>query len=202
MNETNKPHAPATERNREPILGVLRAHFTDRRRVLEIGSGTGQHAVHFAKALPNLMWQSSDRADYLPGIEQWLDSTRLLNTPPSIELDVNGSWPSEHYDAVFTANTLHMMSWPEVGKLFNGLHTILTSNAKLVIYGPFNYGGKPSSESNAAFDRAIKAESPTRGIRDFEAVDGLARAIGLSLVADVSMPANNRCLVWQRHAAN
>jgi len=202
MNETNKPHAPATERNREPILGVLRAHFTDRRRVLEIGSGTGQHAVHFAKALPNLMWQSSDRADYLPGIEQWLDSTRLLNTPPSIELDVNGSWPSEHYDAVFTANTLHMMSWPEVGKLFNGLHTILTSNAKLVIYGPFNYGGKLSSESNAAFDRAIKAESPTRGIRDFEAVDGLARAIGLSLVADVSMPANNRCLVWQRHAAN
>ncbi len=200
MNSPQRPHAPATERNREPILNVLREHFADRRRVLEIGSGTGQHAVHFAKALPQLMWQSSDRAEYLPGIDMWLESARLLNTPPPLLLDVNGDWPTEHYDAVFSANTLHIMSWAEVSQLFNGLRTVLAADAKLAIYGPFNYGGLFTSESNVAFDRAIKAESPDRGIRDFEAVNHLAQSIGLKLVADVAMPANNRCLIWRRDA--
>jgi trans-aconitate methyltransferase len=196
----NKPHAAATERNREPILQVLREHFADRRRVLEIGSGTGQHAVYFAKALPHTMWQASDRQENLAGIDLWLDEARLLNTPPAMLLDVAGDWPVEQFDAVFGANILHIMSWPEVEHMFAGLRMTLSPTAKLAIYGPFNYRGLFTSDSNAAFDRALKVEAPHRGIRDFERVDALAKTIGLKLVADIAMPANNRCLVWQRHS--
>ncbi len=195
-----KPHAPACERNQDVILAVLRDHFSDRRQVLEIGSGTGQHAVHFAAALPHLRWQTADREENLPGIRLWLDEAQLANTPPPLALDVNHPWPPGRYDAVFSANTLHIMSWPEVERLFAGLSGILAADAKLAIYGPFNYGGRFTSESNAAFDASLKAAAPHRGIRDFEAVDALARAIGLELVEDREMPANNRCLVWWRKA--
>ena len=185
-----KPDAPSCERNREPILAVLRQHFADRRRVLEIGSGTGQHAVFFAAALPQLEWQASDRAENLPGI--------LPNTPPPIEFDVNGAWPVQRYDAIFSANTLHIMSWAEDERLFAGLPDIMTADAKLIVYGAFNYGGRFTSESNAAFDAWLKARGAHQGLRDFEAVDALARAAGLRLVEDRPMPSNNRCLVWQR----
>ncbi len=198
MNPPTRPHAPATERNREPILAVLREHFADRRRVLEIGSGTGQHAVHFAKALPHLMWQASDQAEYLPGIELWIEHARLLNTPPPLLLDVRGPWPAVQFDAVFSANTLHIMSWPEVEQMFANMRMSLSPNAKLAIYGPFNYGGMFTSASNIAFDRALRIDAPHRGIRDFEKVDALAHTIGLELITDVEMPANNRTLVWQR----
>jgi SAM-dependent methyltransferase len=193
-----KPHAPACDRNREPILAVLREHFADRRRVLEIGSGTGQHAVHFAGALPHLTWQASDRAANLPGIRAWLDDARLSNTPPPIELDVNGAWPAKGYDAVFSANTLHIMSWEDVARLFASLPDVTGNDAILAIYGPFNYGGRFTSDSNAAFDARLKAENPRQGIRDFEAVDALARAAGFTLIDDRAMPANNRALVWRR----
>ena len=195
----DKPWSPASERNRDAILAVLRRHFADRRRALEIGSGTGQHAVHFAAALPELMWQSSDRADNLPGIRLWLDEAALPNTPAPLELDVNQrQWPALRFDAAYSANTLHIMSWPEVETLFARLPEILESNAKLAIYGPFNYGGRYTSDSNAAFDASLKAAVAHRGCRDFEAVDALARGIGFSLVEDCAMPANNRCLVWSR----
>jgi cyclopropane fatty-acyl-phospholipid synthase-like methyltransferase len=193
-----RPHAAATERNRAPILTVLRRHFADRRRVIEIGSGTGQHAVHFASALPQLIWQCSDVPEHLPGIRAWLDHTSLANTPPPLVLDVTQAWPQDVYDAAFSANTLHIMGWAEVERMFAGLDGVLDTDAVLAIYGPFNYDGRYTSESNAAFDASLRATDPKRGIRDFEAVDALARAIGLALVEDVAMPANNRTLVWRR----
>ena len=198
MKTPTKPHAAAATRNRDPILQVLRVHFADRRRVLEIGSGTGQHAVYFAKAMPHLMWQASDRAENLDGIELWLNEARLLNTVPAIHLDVAGVWPVEQFDAVFSANSLHIMSWPEVESMFAGLRLTLSPTAKLAIYGPINYGGMFTSDSNVAFERALKAEAAHRGIRDFEKIDALARSIGLQLIADIAMPANNRTLIWQR----
>ncbi|MEW5771147.1 MAG: DUF938 domain-containing protein [Pseudomonadota bacterium] len=198
MNPVEKPNAPSCERNRDPILEVLREHFMDRREVLEIGSGTGQHAVFFAAALPHLLWQASDRAENLPGIGLWLDEAALPNTPPPLELDVSGSWPARRFDAVFSANTLHIMAWEEVERLFAGLDAVLAEGAILAIYGPFNYGGRFTSESNAKFELWLKERGAHQGIRDFEAVDALARGIGLRLVEDREMPANNRCLVWCR----
>jgi len=194
----DKPVAPACERNQGPILEVLQRHFGDTRRVLEIGSGTGQHAVHFAAAMPWLSWQSSDRADNLPGIGCWLEEAALANTPPAIELDVDGPWPRDTFDAAFTANSLHIMGWLQVEAFFAGIGAVLDAGGLLVVYGPFNYGGAFTSDSNRAFEQWLKARDPVSGIRDVEAVDALARGIGLVLVEDNAMPANNRCLVWQR----
>jgi cyclopropane fatty-acyl-phospholipid synthase-like methyltransferase len=192
-----KPFSPASERNREPILAVLRRHFADRHRALEIGSGTGQHAVHFAAALPQLQWQTSDRVDAHDGIRAWLAEAALPNVLPPLALDVAvGPWPTQRYDAAFSANTLHIMSWDEVGLFFTGLASVLEPGGKLIVYGPFNYGGRYSSDSNADFDQWLKARGAHMGIRDFEAVDALARGIGCTLIDDVAMPANNRCLVW------
>ena len=193
-----RPHSDACERNREPILEVLRQHFADRRHVLEIGSGTGQHAVHFAAALPHLLWQTSELETNLAGMRLWLNESALPNLPPPIALDVGDSWPDERFDAVFTANTLHIMGWPEVRTLFTALPKVLTADAVLAVYGPFNYNGRFTSPSNAAFDGWLKQRSPHSGIRDFAAVDELARSIGFALVEDRPMPANNRTLVWRR----
>jgi cyclopropane fatty-acyl-phospholipid synthase-like methyltransferase len=193
-----KPHSDACERNRDPILQVLRQHFADRRRVLEIGSGTGQHAVHFAAALPHLVWQTSELEANLAGIRLWLEESRLPNLPPPVALDVTGTWPDSRFDAVFTANTLHIMSWHDVQMLFAALPKVLTADAMLAVYGPFNYDGRFTSPSNASFDGWLKQRSPESGIRDFAAVDELARSIGFELVEDRAMPANNRTLVWRR----
>jgi hypothetical protein len=122
----------------------------------------------------------------------------LPNTPKPIELDVRGTWPQARFDAVFSANTLHIMGWPDVQRLFAGLATVLATNAILAVYGPFNYGGTYTSDSNRDFDAWLKTRDPVSGIRDFEAVDALARGIGLQLAADVAMPANNRTLIWRR----
>ena len=198
---TEKPFAQACERNSDPILTVLREHFADRRHVLEIGSGTGQHAVHFAAALPDLVWQTSDRAENLSGIRAWLDDAALPSTPPPFLLDVaEGGWPALRFDAIFSANTLHIMSWGEVEALFAALPALTSADAKLAIYGPFNYGGRHTSASNAAFDESLRSRAAHMGIRDREAVDRLARAAGFALLDDVAMPANNRTLVWQRSA--
>jgi cyclopropane fatty-acyl-phospholipid synthase-like methyltransferase len=198
---TQKPFAPASERNRDPILGVLRSHFADRTRVLEIGSGTGQHAVHFAAAMPHLTWQTSERAENLAGLRIWLDEADLPNTPPPIELDVVAStWPATTFDAVFSANTLHIMAWPEVVHFFAALPTVTSDDAKLAIYGPFNDAGAFTSDSNAAFDASLKQRGAHMGLRDVQAIDALARAAGFAMIDDVAMPANNRTLVWQRQA--
>jgi len=192
-----KPTAPSCEKNREPILEVLREHFADRRHVLEIGSGTGQHAIFFAENLPHLRWQTSDRAENLPGITAWLQEAALPNTVLPLELDVTAVWPEQRHDAVFSANTLHIMPWSAVECLFARLPDVLAANARLVIYGPFNYGGQFTSDSNAAFDSWLKEKAPHQGIRDIERVHALALAAGLELIEDRAMPSNNRCLVWQ-----
>jgi SAM-dependent methyltransferase len=189
----------AAERNREPILAALRPRLVACRHVLEIGSGTGQHAEHFAAAMPWVRWQCSDLAGNLPGLCARLDAAALANTPPPVALDVlDGCWPVDGFDALYSANTLHIMGWPEVEALFVGMHVALAAQALLAIYGPFNYGGRFTSDSNAAFDAALRAGDPRRGIRDVEAVDALARAIGFVLEDDVAMPANNRLRVWRR----
>ncbi len=208
-----KPFSAASERNRAPILEVLLGHLGDCRSVLEIGAGTGQHAVHFAAAMPWLIWQCADQPEYLPGIRQWLDEAGLPNMPVPLSLRVVADPPalvpvpalpqgadggSAGYDAIYTANTLHIMAWPEVVALFNALPQLMAERALLIVYGPFNYAGRFSSDSNRDFDASLKLRDPRSGIRDFEAVDALAQAIGLKLRADVAMPANNRCLVWQR----
>ena len=193
-----KPDAPACARNREPILEVLREHFHDRRSVLEIGSGTGQHAIFFADRLPHLTWQTSDRPENLPGIAAWLAEAALANTPAPLVLDVLSSWPASRFDAVFSANTLHIMPWQAVESLFARIPEILVEQAKVAIYGPFNYSSQFTSESNAAFDASLKERAAHQGIRDFEAVNALAAKAGLRLLEDRAMPSNNRCLVWQR----
>ena len=195
----NKPYSESCEQNREPILAVLRDAFADRRRLPEIGSGTGQHAVYFAAELPQLVWQTADVRAYHPGIHAWLDEAALPNVLPPLELDVNQThWHSGRYDAVFSANTLHIMSWPEVALFFEGVGRVLAPGGTLAVYGPFNYHGAFTSESNARFDAWLKARNPASGVRDFEAVDALACAQGLVLQQDIAMPANNRTLVWRR----
>ena len=194
------PFSPACERNREPILAVLRQHLAAPARVLEIGSGTGQHAEFFATHLPHLQWQSSDRADYLLGLAARLAQADLPNLPAPLELDVarHELWPAQRFDAAYSANTLHIMAWSEVEQFFALVGAVLEPESMLIVYGPFNYSGRFTSESNAAFDAQLRADDPKRGIRDFEAVDALARGQGFALVADIAMPANNRCLVWRR----
>jgi cyclopropane fatty-acyl-phospholipid synthase-like methyltransferase len=167
--------------------------------VLEIGSGTGQHAVYFAPELPHLVWQTADVAQHHAGIRVWLEEAALPNVLPPLALDVNQpDWPVERYDAVFSANTLHIMGWPEVEKFFAGVGAVLEPGGVLAVYGPFNYNGAFTSDSNARFDAWLKSRDPASGVRDFEAVDALARAQGLVLQQDVAMPSNNRTLVWQR----
>jgi cyclopropane fatty-acyl-phospholipid synthase-like methyltransferase len=195
----DKPYSESCEQNRAPILSILREVFADRSHVLEIGSGTGQHAVYFGAELPHLRWQTADLPLHHPGIRRWLDEAALPNVLPPIALDVNRqSWHDGRYDAVFSANTLHIMSWIEVEGFFEGVDEVLETNGILAVYGPFNYKGAFTSESNARFDAWLKSRDPASGVRDFEAVDALAHARGLVLQQDVAMPANNRTLVWRR----
>ena len=193
------PFSQACENNKVPILSVLSRVFADCHTVLEVGSGTGQHATFFAQCLPQLYWLPTDTAANLP-----LLAPRCANYPgdnlgPASVLDVRERpWAVQPVDAVFTANTLHIMSMEAVGDFFSGLATVLTADARLAIYGPFNYGGRYTCASNAQFDQWLAARDPQSAIRDFEAVDALAHDIGLRLLEDNEMPANNRLLVWCR----
>ena len=197
----DKPYAESCEQNREPILVVLRDAFAAARHVLEIGSGTGQHAVYFGAALPHLRWQTGDVPAHHPGIQAWLADAQLPNVLAPFALDVNNTgWHTGRYDAVFSANTLHIMSLAEVEKCFAGIGRVLEPGGVLAIYGPFNYGGRYTSESNARFDQWLKARDPSAGIRDFETVDAWARAQNLLLIQDHAMPANNRTLIWRKTA--
>jgi SAM-dependent methyltransferase len=192
------PFSDACERNKDPILEVLREAFADRSRVVELGAGTGQHAVHFARHLPHLEWQPTDRAEYLEGLAARVAAEGPPNLPAPVELDVlQDPWPQLRGDAVFSANTLHIMSWRAVEALFAGLPEILQAGGVLAIYGPFKYGGQFTTPSNAAFDAMLRERDPQSGVRDFEAVDALVRAAGLSLVTDHALPANNQLLVWR-----
>jgi len=195
-----RPFAEACERNRGPILGVLRRIFHDRNTVLEIGSGTGQHAAYFAPELPHLVWQPSDVAEHLPGIRMWVDSaaTRNLRTPVVLEVENELHWKAVSADAAFSANTTHIMSWTQVERMFEGVARLLPAGGLLALYGPFNYGGRHTSESNARFDAMLRSRDPASGLRDFEAIAALATKNGLALVEDNAMPANNRLLAFRR----
>jgi cyclopropane fatty-acyl-phospholipid synthase-like methyltransferase len=194
----------ACERNKGPILEILRVELAACRRVLEVGSGTGQHAVHFAAHLPHLTWQPSELGEALTAL-----AARIrLEGPPNLRapfaLDVRAHpWPVEPVDAVFSANTLHIMGWGAVREFFRGVGEALGRQGVLCVYGPFNYSGRYTSDSNAEFDACLKSRDAQSGLRDFEAVDALARAQGLTPAADHPMPANNRTLVWRRgHATD
>jgi cyclopropane fatty-acyl-phospholipid synthase-like methyltransferase len=191
----------ACERNKQPILDKLRDELAGSSRVLEIGSGTGQHAVHFARDLRHLQWQPTDRSVYLHALAARIAEEGTPNLLAPLELDVlQEQWPLVAVDAVFSANTLHIMSWPEVEALFSGVGRVLSAGGVLVVYGPFRYAGRYTSESNATFDRSLRDRDPASGIRDIEAVSRLALTHGLVLTTDSAMPANNQLLAWSRRA--
>lgn len=202
----NKPYAESCSRNSAPILDALAPLLGDARQVLEIGSGTGQHAVHFAAALPHLVWQASDHPDLLPGMRLWLDEAALANTPAPIALQADPAaglvpappQPNGGYDAVFTANTLHIMSWPAVCGLLAGVAGVLRAGGLFMAYGPFKREGAFTSDSNAQFDAWLRARDPASGIRERESIDAVAAGHGLLRIQTHTLPANNELLVWQR----
>lgn len=194
-----KISSPACERNKDVILALIKPLLVDITEVLEIGSGTGQHAVYFAQALPQLHWQCSDKYEYHDIINAWIEDSGLINVGKPLVLDVSESWPlNAAVPAIFTANSLHIMSWACVEALFFNLADYLQKNGLFMVYGPFNYDGQYTSASNAEFDLRLKQRDARSGIRDFEAIDALARQQSLALVADYTMPANNRLLVWKK----
>jgi len=195
-----KPYSEACERNKAPILAVLREVFADVSVVLEIGSGTGQHAVHFAAALPQLTWHCSDLIENHAGINMWREAAGTPNLSPPLALNVDQDpWPvPPGVDAVFTANTLHIVSWPRVERLFAGAGRALVPGDPFCVYGPFSYGGEHTSQSNARFDEMLRLRDPDSGIRDLDALVSLGGRTGFELVDDRAMPANNRLLIWRR----
>lgn len=196
-----RPFSQACENNKNAILAVIKPLFEHLDMVLEVGSGTGQHAVYFAGQLPHLQWQPADQQEYLAGIQSWLEFAKLPNILPPLPLDVNQPWPITSAPAIFSANTVHIMSWVEVEKFFAGLASVLQAGGVFCLYGPFNYQGRYTSDSNARFDQWLLQRDPLSAIRDFEAIDQLAQQAGLTLLADHAMPANNRCLVWKKGMA-
>ncbi len=193
-----KPFSQACENNKQPILDVLSRVFTDRSHVLEIGSGTGQHAVFFAANLPHVVWQTSDRHENLAGIIEWCEDCSSKNLQLPIELDVTQSqWPKD-FDAVFSANTAHIMSWELTQLMIEKVGRMLPQFGKFALYGPFNYRGKYTSDSNQRFDAFLQASNPHQGIRDFEKVDEIATKCDLKLLEDNPLPANNRLILWQK----
>lgn len=192
----------ACENNKAAILAVLKEAFQSTKNVLEIGSGTGQHAIYFAENLPHLLWQTSDLSINHYSINQRIKQNNLNNINSAITLDLNDDWSlvssntKYQVDGIFTANTLHIVSWPLVQRFFQGVKENLKKGGTLCIYGPFNYDGKFTSDSNANFDFWLKDRDINSGIRDFEAIEALAKSAGLSLITDQTMPANNRLLTF------
>ena len=194
-----KQYSQACDENREPILKLIRKVFANAHSILEIGSGTGQHAVYFARQLPHLTWQPTDLEENHASIQAWRDESGLENVRPPIALDVSASaWPDGIYDGLFSANTTHIMNPEEVQRMFVGIGNLLPAGAHCCLYGPFNYDGDFTSDSNKQFDSWLKKRNPASGIRDFEVIAELADANGFILKGDNEMPVNNRLLVWQK----
>ncbi len=194
-----KPFSQSCENNKAPILAVLQKDLAGVKQVLEIGSGTGQHAVYFAAGLPWLVWQPSDREPNIAGICQWLAEAQLPNLRVPLVLDVEqADWPNIAVDAVFSANTSHIMSWLQVQRFIGGVGRLLPRQGLFCLYGPFNYAGQFTSQGNAAFDALLRQGDPAKGLRNIEDIMQLASQAGLELQADHSMPANNRLLTWRK----
>lgn len=195
----SKPFSQACENNKVFIGDVLERYFSQPGTVLEIGSGTGQHAVYFADRFPHLNWLPSDVEENLPGIRTWSVAYPAANLAAPVALDVGESAAEPAaVDYVFSANTAHIMSWANVEFFFTLVARCLKPRGRFCLYGPFNYGQQYTSESNARFDEWLKSRDPHSGIRDFEAIERLANTHGMTLLDDIAMPANNRCLLFSR----
>lgn len=199
MDERLRPFCEASDRNKDAILEILRDVFNSTQRVLEVASGTGQHAVYFAAELTHLTWLTSELPAQHAGICAWIEEAKLANVSLPLNLDVNEpQWPIDSVDGVFSANTAHIMSWSSIESMFEGVARVLELGGVFALYGPFSYDGRHTSASNARFDESLRARDPSSGIRDFELLDALAARCGMQLEADHAMPANNRTLVWRR----
>ncbi|UCE90323.1 MAG: DUF938 domain-containing protein [Pseudomonadota bacterium] len=194
-----KPFSEASEQNKLPILAVLCEQLVRADSVLEIGSGTGQHAVHFARQLPHLEWIATDVEENIPGILAWVSEAHLPNLRGPFRLDVNAAqWPVTQVDGVFSANTTHIMDWQSVENMYKGIGRVLSPGGVFCLYGPFNYDGAYISDSNVRFDLWLRQRDAASGIRDFNDLDRLARDNGMILTRDYEMPVNNRTLVWRK----
>ncbi|MDT8439193.1 MAG: DUF938 domain-containing protein [Wenzhouxiangellaceae bacterium] len=193
---TDRPHSEAAARNRVPIADALARALPPTGRLLEIGSGTGQHACYCAARLHGWGWQPSEH----PGMLQTLNAG-LADSPDNVEapltLDVAGEWPGDRFDAVFSANTAHIMHWPEVEAMFSGVARVLNGSGCFLLYGPFKRDGIHHADSNAAFDASLQARDPGMGVRDLVDVDALAGRVGLMRTAELLLPANNHILMFQ-----
>jgi cyclopropane fatty-acyl-phospholipid synthase-like methyltransferase len=202
------PFSDACERNKDVILETIKPYLEQAASLLEVGSGTAQHAIHFSQELSSLQWQTSDQLEYLDGINAALNNAKAIGhcldtVEPPIELDVNQAvWikNGQRFDAIYTANTFHIMSQNDVERFFSGLPAVTQHGSYLIVYGPFKYQGKYTSESNQNFDASLRSRGVGSAIRDFELVNGLAHTQGFDLLVDYAMPANNQCVVWQRNA--
>jgi len=197
------PFSQACENNQAAIFEVLQSAFQHCRHVLEIGSGTGQHSVYFAPRLPQLLWQTSDLPDSHAGIRAWQAAQGAPNLRAPLEFDLaTDAWPvtaeSSGFDAVFTSNTCHIVAWPLVQRMFELVGSHLPAGGVFAVYGPFNYGGRFTSDSNRAFDAWLRQRDARSGLRDFEAIVALAAEHGMELQLDQAMPANNRTLVFHK----
>lgn len=194
-----KPFSQACENNKQVILEKLSVVFDGPGVILEIGTGTGQHAVHFARNLPHLTWQPSDHPSNQDLCKPWLNEVSLQNINTPLALDVGArDWHLPSINGVFSANTAHIMSWPEVKAMFRGAAAHLPKGGAFCLYGPFNYDGKFTSPSNQQFDASLRQRNPAMGIRDMEDLKQINSENGLALESDFEMPANNRLLVWRR----
>lgn len=202
MTEADLPFSPAAQRNREPLLAVLQSLLPHGARVLEIASGTGQHAEHCAGARPDWLWQPTEAdARLLPAIAA--RCAALPNVAPPRRLDVMepACWaalPSQPVQAVFCANLLHIAPWPVCGALMQGAASVLSPDGRLLLYGPFVVDGEPTAPSNLAFDADLRERDPAWGLRRLADVSQQAAQVGLRLEQRIAMPANNRVLVWRR----
>ncbi len=196
---TQLPFSEACERNKAPILQVLKQILPSGGAVLEIGSGTGQHIVYFAQHFPGLQWQASDRDENLQGLTARLEQEGCPNILPPIELDVLEQWPDRVFDVVYSANTAHIMGWDAVCATFAGLGELLAPGGLYCLYGPFNQDGRFTSESNRKFDAHLRNGDSPMGLRDIEALEALADRHQMVLVNQIPMPANNQVLVFRKN---
>lgn len=193
-----RQHAPATARNRDPILAVLRRLAPPQGTVLEVASGSGEHAAHFAQALPGLVFQPTDPDPARQAsIDAWCAG--IPNVRPALALDAAGTaWPAGPFDLVLCCNMIHIAPWAAAEGLVAGAGRVLPPGGTLLLYGPFRRQGVPTAQSNEAFDADLRARNPAWGLRDLEAVDALARAAGFTAPEVTDMPANNLCVAWRR----
>lgn len=192
--------APAAQRNRQPILEVLQAHLPQTGLALEIASGSGEHVVHFAAALPTLVFQPSDPdADARASIDDWVRTLGLGNVRQALEIDVTAErWPIDRAEIVLCINMIHIAPWEAAIGLITGAARILSAGNVLFLYGPYRRGGRHTAPSNEAFDHDLRRRNPAWGIRDLEAVAALAAEQGFGPPQIVQMPANNLSLIFKK----